>query len=296
MTPFFTKTNAMVSMQSRQNAGLKSFDDYPHTMQSSAKSILKFGILNLSAIFLVVYSSLFLLDGVGTIFCGKNEFYSILHSVNSRQGSECPSALHIEEKSLTKLEKKNKFAFWKKRKNKNRMQNEISESINEDSAHKNNDLCYNIALTLSNVAKIAPLSRYRNFEQTTKSSPIQEIVAKEKPSKSKNPLKRFKKKTKKKTKTDSPKSSYYFKYTDAHIKLAQELASTVKSKMSESDLDFNDRLNAIAWGGPGSEGSPWWGGKKKGKGIEGDGVNLMLSYLKIMDFPKARLISFFFPQ
>lgn len=109
-----------------------------------------------------------------------------------------------------------------------------------------------------------------------------------------NFFKRGNKKNKQKNTTQKNASTTYSdKYTDVQVKQAQQLASYIRAKTNLSDSVFDTRMNNVAWGGPGSEGRPWWNKNRKGKkGIDGDGVKLMLSYLKIMKFPKDKVTKF----
>merc|ERR1712071_336168 len=60
--------------------------------------------------------------------------------------------------------------------------------------------------------------------------------------------------------------------------------------MNSSVTAFNSRMDAVAWGGPGPDGRPWWDWKKKGG--YGDAGQLLLTYLKVMGFPKDGITKF----
>lgn len=74
---------------------------------------------------------------------------------------------------------------------------------------------------------------------------------------------------------------YHVEPTKEQLLLAERLANEVRSRIPDN---FDARVKSVRWGGP--DGVDWWDYDKTKKGGKGDGIYLLLTYLKIMKFPE----------
>lgn len=285
----------------------ESKDEEHLKVNSLPKSTWKASVLGLTQVIVMAYVFILILDGVGIFLCDKNELCLV---ANIRLQWPTQEAVEYGHDLNTNVDqnKKKKAIFGFLNPNKHNQKREtIDRKDKQTDIDSCPDLCMSIGSTLKTLTSFVPLPL---FSKITKQTNFPSGKALPKPRKSlhkqkhrKHVLKRmvdgaatffqkFKKNKpnagKGKTHDKQMGKSHYHKFSDAQIKCAEELSLMFKEKVNEAGANFYDRMDAVAWGGPGPESRPWMGGKKKGgKGKDCYGVPLMLSYLKIMNFPKV---------